>query len=571
MDELITVELKQLQSGLVRQNGDFTSILTRPIEITEGTSININKVFIDSVSETQASVLVPEDLNFTFSANIYNVNWNNDGKTYSDTGQSEGVTIDGKKYIACNKAPTGQIFSGFTITRIEFFNVRDSNWGGVNPIFEFKDVNNAKQKIQLELPAFVYNPEQFPVSVQLSIISTDGILTLETPTIEQLDASFNTKILSITTAPITGDVFKFTPHEFKKTFLVRAGSYDPNFFAKEITDNLTENKINAENLGTAFNPVDNPFLIASNTLTASNNFTFVDSETGLNTFTYNVIDPTSGTGGYWIGSNQMSLEFADERFYWSNLHMPMYMSSPDGNGGGSKIIKYIIAGNTGEFCLPICANSGLIWSSITTDSKDPKFINFFENILGFKDTITKATPTFETVSLTAGEIALIPIYNWNRDNFTQGLSSIDVPVRKTTGDFYEVQNSLNFSTIIDDETQGVYAQSIFSQSGFSFGYYQISINSIFKHILIGTDIKRTISAIVSRYYENNSFCTGTISDSLNYVHTGEPVNLSALDIRILDSNGKAVAGLGDDNSIYLEIIRPPPQPIQPMVKDKKDK
>jgi hypothetical protein len=566
MDELITVELKQKNTGLVRYNGDFTTILRTPIEITEGTSINISKVFIDSVGESQASVLVPEDLNFTFSANIYNVNWNLDGKSYINSSPITGENIDCKKYIACDRIDTGELFSGYTITAVNFLPINTGNWGGVKTTFEYRDNENALQKIELDIPNLIAEFPQAPYTFSLSLLSKDGILTLISPSTEVLAQQFNTSILSIESKPISGNVFRYTPHDFKKTFLVKAGNYDPNFFAKLITDNLTENKKNAENLPSEFSPVDNPFLISSNDLTSSNNYYFIDSETGKNGFTYDIIDPTSQTSGYWIGSNQLSLEFADSRFYWSNLHMPIYTSV------GDKCIRFInpLASSGVNTSLIVCSNSGLVWNSITTDSKDPKYINFFNDSLGFDDNITKATATETVTALSDGEIAILPIYNWNRDNFTQGLNSIDVPVQKTTGNFYQVQPCLTFDTIIDDETQAIFASSIYSQSGFSFGYYQISINSIFKHMLIGTDIKRNISAIVSRYYENNSYCTGNISDSINYVHTGEPINLSALDIRILDSNGKTVNGIGDDNSIYLEIRRQ--QPVQqPMIKDKKDK
>ena len=573
MDELITIELKQNNSGLVRNDGDYTTILTTPIEITEGTSVNISKVFIDSVGETQSSVLVPEDLNFTFTANIYNVNWNLDGKTYFNSPADNNENIDAKKYIACDRIGTGQLFAGFTITAVNFFPVSEQfgqAWGGVKTTFQYRDLNNTLQQIEIDIPNLVQSFPQVPYTANISILSKDGVLTLISPTSEVLAQQFSTTILSIVSNPISGQVYRYTPHLFTKTFLVRKGNYDPNFFAKLITDNLTENKKNAENVPTEFSPVDNPFLISSNDLTSGTNYFFVDSETGDNGFYYDIIPPTTRQGGYWIGSNQISLEFADSRFYWSNLHMPIYTNGTTGGNDGDKCIRFINPLGASEADLSsliVAANSGLIWSSITTDSKDPKYLNFFNDVLGFNDSITKVSSTEVVKAQESGEIFIVPIYNWNRDNFTEGLNSIDVPIRKTTGNFYQVQSSLTFDTIIDDETQGIYASSIYSQSGFSFGYYQISIDSIFKHMLVGVDIKRNISALISRYYENNSYCTGNISDSINYIHSGAPINMSALNVRILDSDGKLAQGIGSDNSIYIEIRRPVPQ--QPMIEDTK--
>lgn len=559
MDELITLELKQTNSANVVNNGDYTTILTTPVEINEGDEINISKVFIDSVNETQSSVVIPEDLNFTFSANIYNVNWNTDGKTYF--GQS---IPDCKKYILCNKTSTTTELQGVLYISIFVGNpdpFGDKPSGGVSTTWEYEDLNKTITQFHLYIPEIPVSPGSPPVNLPIGVITPDTSqigFKLVSPSLSVLANEYN---VSFPQPPLSKRIDEivdiYTPIVFKKTFLVRQGNYDPLFFAKLITDNLTINDRNAENEAPEFSAVQNPFLISTNDWgEASVNYYFVDSETGLNAFTYNPVLPETRTGGFWVGTNQMSLEFANNRFYWSNLHFPMY----NGSGTtGAKTITYIDPNfGTGVSAVPVGANSGLIWNSIKTDSQDPRYINFFNSVLGFNAGLTTAVPQMLLRTVGATE-AYAPIYNWNKDNFTQGLNSIDVGVVKINPQFYKPQSCLTQITIINDETQGIYANDIFSQSEFQFGYYQIAIETNFKNMLIGTEIKRNITALISRYYENNSYCSGNISDAITYIHKGAPVLLSSIGVRILNGDGIIVSGLGSDNSVYIQVRKAPPQ------------
>ena len=564
MDEIITLELKQKNSGNVVNNGDYTTILSTPVEINEGDEINISKVFIDSVNETQSSVVIPEDLNFTFSANIYNVNWNIDGKTYF----GEAIP-DCKKYILCNKKSTTQEVKGILYVSI-FIGSPDpflGSYGGVSTTWEYRDLNGTPTQYHLYIPIVEIDlnsggipPEYLPIGV-ITPDTSEGYFRLVSPSLSVLANEYN---VSFPQPPVSqridGIVDTYVPIVFEKTFLVRQGNYDPLFFAKLITDNLTINDRDAENEAPEYSAVENPFLISTNDWAETSvNYYFVDSETGLNAFTYNPIATGVRESGFWVGTNQMSLEFANNRFYWSNLHFPMY----NGDTGGAKTITYIDPTlGSGVSAIPVGANSGLVWNSIKTDSKDPRYVNFFNSVLGFNAGLTTAVPQMKLSTIGATE-GYAPIYNWNKDNFTQGLNSIDVGVIKINPQFYQPQTCLTLKTIIDDETQGIYANDIFSQANFQFGYYQIAIETSFKNMLIGTEIKRNITALISRYFESNSYCSGNISDAITYIHKGLPVLLSSIGVRILNGDGIIVSGLGADNSVYIQVKKAPPQLLPP--------
>jgi hypothetical protein len=64
-----------------------------------------------------------------------------------------------------------------------------------------------------------------------------------------------------------------------------------------------------------------------------------------------------------------------------------------------------------------------------------------------------------------------------------------------------------------------------------------------------------IVGIVSRYYEINSFTSGTSDDAVVYQHKGQPITLSDFKVRILTPSKELAPNLGDGTSVFLEIIK----------------
>ncbi len=544
MNDLITLELKQNQSGVVNSNGDYNTILTKPIDIMEGDEISISKCFIDTAGEQQASIDVPEDLNFTFSGHIYNTNWVTDGKAFATTGSS-----DCKKYVLCNETSSAIAVSGELIESmiLEAKTAPElSPWGNVDTIWEYVDLEGQKVQYHLFFPPGFYDPFDNPSiyqTLQIGIVCKPNTFQLVSPSAATLSAApYYSTIISIASKEVQGDTKIFTPTLYSKTFLIEKGSYSPTYFAKLVTDNLIRNDYNALNPADIDSPSKNEFLFPSNELKPGQ--IFIDSEQGINGFIYP--DVESPNGSYWCGSSQLALEFADNRFYWSNLHLPIY------DDAGNTAIKYIQPAGSEYQTVPVTNNSGVFWNSITTDSSNPKYTNFFKDILGFD--FTKTTPSYTTKIGTIGtDVAYVHIYNWNNNNWTGALNSVDIGIVKNAT-FYNIQNATSLVTLTT-ETQSIYANDIFSGADFVFGYFQVAIESVFKNLLVGTDIKSNISAIISRYYESNSYATGTGADAIRYIHKGSPVQLSSMGVRILDSNGNLATNIGSDNSIYIQVIK----------------
>ena len=101
---------------------------------------------------------------------------------------------------------------------------------------------------------------------------------------------------------------------------------------------------------------------------------------------------------------------------------------------------------------------------------------------------------------------------------------------------------------------GVAAQN----SVFAFGYYVIEVDSKFKTEFVTANANRhSAMAIVSRYYEKETYTSATEDDSMIYTHHGPPTLLSSFNIRILDSNNQLASNLGVDSTIFLNVIKAP--------------
>ena len=90
----------------------------------------------------------------------------------------------------------------------------------------------------------------------------------------------------------------------------------------------------------------------------------------------------------------------------------------------------------------------------------------------------------------------------------------------------------------------------------SAGHYLIEITA-YPSIYLDDNAKREIKSIVSTYYvSGGSFVSGVFSDSYSYYHTGSPLTISNLKIRLLDPvSMKEIANLGPNSSVYLQINR----------------
>ena len=81
------------------------------------------------------------------------------------------------------------------------------------------------------------------------------------------------------------------------------------------------------------------------------------------------------------------------------------------------------------------------------------------------------------------------------------------------------------------------------------------LDCLFKSNLVGMDAySDSIHSIVSRYYTANNYTSGA-DDPIIYENIGAPTMLSQLRIRILNPDRTNVDKLGEDNTVFLRLMK----------------
>ena len=148
-------------------------------------------------------------------------------------------------------------------------------------------------------------------------------------------------------------------------------------------------------------------------------------------------------------------------------------------------------------------------------------------------------------------------------NFTGADSLVNKLASDTTGGFRLAPEPKDISSpdivySTSQYTNPVLASvSVFQQNN-SYGYFLIEIDSNFSDEYVDTTSTNTkIKSVVSRFFERASYTAGTSSGSLIYTHQGPSQILSSFRCRILDSNKNLAKGIGQDNTIFLQLVRAP--------------
>lgn len=86
-------------------------------------------------------------------------------------------------------------------------------------------------------------------------------------------------------------------------------------------------------------------------------------------------------------------------------------------------------------------------------------------------------------------------------------------------------------------------------------FYQIEISGINNqdiHLAEGVAKNNLIQAYVGKYFTSGAF-TSSSEPGFEYVHKGQPLTISSLRVRILDTQGNLEPGLGDHSAVVLQL------------------
>ena len=285
------------------------------------------------------------------------------------------------------------------------------------------------------------------------------------------------------------------------------------------------------------------------------------------------ISPAIGSSNF-IGTNQIELQYSPDsnKFYFKYIHLPIYDSQ------GNTIIQFIE--NTGSGT-PTPPNSGkylfngkqggIAFNSLEAyeqgHGQDPLYsYDLWNDKLGFVVSDLCVDYGLVTTTIGAGSFQF-PSFNLNEGaKWEDGISTsaarptLDNMVVKAN--YVNLQAFSGIKSITDLTTEIEANESKLQTILLNYGYYLIEIQAGFQNEIIGGDsITQNISGIVNRYYSMGTY-TSSEGSTFQYIHRGNPQYLQDIKIRILDNEKKLAVGIGDDNTIFLQLIRAPPNPLQ---------
>lgn len=539
--EDIYLELRQKKSTNVQGDGDFITKLKTPLKLQTGDSLVLSKCFLDTkVSSNVDNIIIEEDITLKFGAYLYNFNWDGTHKTIiGDVANS----IEGANYIYSHFKTSGQLtgFKRLTEQSAQFLpSTGGFEWGGMLIRYEFININNEPDTATLQMATATQG--EF-INTPADIIFKDGSLKcvntseeFEKAQVDEGDFFELRKIEDATSA----DIFTAVPSTME--FTLEKGTYDPDDITTRINSQLTRNLSNTF----TDKPVNNPFLVSS--ADVSGTYFVKDASSGFQSFTYQVDS--------WIGTNLIELKYdnATQRFLWNYLNMPYYDST------GAISIEYVerFPHLTPKEYFIANKNGGLVWNNldayVNNADGTPSNVryDFWSKKLGFNLNEILVRLTHRTTS--GGQ--LVPVLGIQEaKNTTGGFKGIDVGVEKNSS-FPLVPNMNSLPpTTINNQIQ-VISNDIFGNTTKNSGYFLIDINAQFKtNMIMENTISRSINGIVSRYYELNSYTSANEEAGISYTHYGNDLYLNSLHVRVLDSDGNLSKELGEDNTIYLRVVK----------------
>ncbi len=386
--------------------------------------------------------------------------------------------------------------------------------------------------------------------------------------------------------PLQGETY--TPVPLKSKFVIEQDTYDPQDLCALMNRRMTEIGANISDT----NLTDNQFLtqVGGGANTANNNFVKITDGSTSDVYGYEYSNTAPPKFMVWAGASQVELTFDPEnqRFGWNYAHSPLYQDAQISVGFAS----------TGAGLKPVRNYGGILFTGLSAFKRNKHGLNdggfaLWTETLGFDTRLADDAGVFNpdciltnfqllqtngTTAYTINNIpSCIPIFNHlpqPKVNYTQGFQGIDTAIQKgnpadgsppTTTPFYHplvVGANTLFSTANDTDPILAGSSILSSDSpDLAFGYFLIEVKAQFNNNYITTnENKNHIVAIMSRYYSESSYTSSSSDASLVYTHrSNEPIIINSFKCRVLNSDKKLAQNIGKDNTIFLELVKAPPQ------------
>jgi len=198
-------------------------------------------------------------------------------------------------------------------------------------------------------------------------------------------------------------------------------------------------------------------------------------------------------------------------------------------------------------------------------------------LIGSPAVKTQLTPIYNKPAGTGRNLHMLDISTTTGVNQTAQYAGMDLVVNATavTPENWMIPFA-NTSGIANSITTPIFGVTQFQGSGVNDGFYLINIGVNMPQEMIGsTEVNsrnsNNLQSIVGKFYTQGNFLQDEGSGSIVYTHVGPPALMSSLDIQILNGDNSIPSNtdLGDNSTIFIEVIKPVPPPVLPEDKDKK--
>ena len=545
------IELSQNTAQVVNANGDYNVALpyNSDLVLTAGDTLVMKSAFIDTEAQSDQKIVIANDIELTMQFYYYYMYSRADGLIAIAT--TTIPTIDCKPWLLCiNDSVNPNLYNMTSIRNtIQHFSHMDNPTTG-HIIVDYFDAANNKHRDTFQTPETMIRDGANDYSITTCNITYDKSKPILFEVYPQTQAGQYVSSVNTEAQISTG---AWTPVIGTKKMTVRKGNYSPTQLSVEMNRNLQVGADMSNNVNQY--ATESPFIIVP---------VAAPREYGLVNAAGTEIMVLDGT--LLLGASQIEIEYMADTFQFSFnfLHMP-YFTTPVAVGSGGSGVAETAVGylKEGANYLSINKNSGIVFTNLTAIENGKNANTFWTETLGFDITTSGLIVSTTQANITYGTPTQVPRLNQellDGKNITGGFFPISAQLNRTAVDWFNAAISAGVqpSTFLSTSTDTfniVGSQATISGQQFAYGYFLVEVNGNFNTDFYSVDSTPNIMAIISRYYELNSFTSGTSDDSLVYTHVGDPVTLSSFAIRVLTPSRKLADNLGKNTSIFLELTQ----------------
>ncbi len=592
-DKETVIELRQLSSKQVFQNGDFENVIeNNNLVIEEGDSLVLKKAVIDSVQTQAEEVLIDADTTARISFYRYFVNWKCKKEAIGTTHhlydlEQADVSPDNKMYFEgrlteSNNPNLPNVFILNEIRLTKNIRLKAGIWGNCVITIQYTSISGDTQHYTANIPQLNCN-DTLTYSVYPQLIFRDNTLIIPTSPSYLKDHGIENNILLVNQAYNAVKMFDLKTHTV--TIDIPKGRYTCDEICNLINSQVDKSADNLENLtGASMN--NTPLLGSTDTTDASHvllscgNIDLLQEQINpaVNIMSYK----NDGTVPFqYTGTSDFSLAYDGNKFKIETMNSPYYTckSATTANRGLTGVLYNLKGTGTDANAVKNVINksSGIVFSALQPEE-------LWYDKLGFDGSIC---PPISTGNITLGgqDYPAHIFVNALKDGIhTTGTAptldaSIIKSVQESTDSIAYTFNCIPKNDISEDiEIQASGQIEIYASNTYNYSILKTYGGYMLLEIRLGVNQDYTgeqnhlknVFGIITNYYRSNNYVVGTTEDGCIYNHVGNAVQINSIRVRLLNPNTlQPVPGLDQDNSIFLSLIKNQ-APKQKPKQDKKE-